>query len=76
MSRSKKKTPKVGFSTSETEKENKRKANRKFRRITKNRLTENDIQLPKKTKEISDVWSFDKGGKQFLKKPSKNDLRK
>lgn len=76
MSRSKKKTPKVGITTAETEKENKRKANRKFRRVAKNRLKKNDSQLPKTTKEISDVWSFDKDGKQFLKNPSKKDLRK
>jgi hypothetical protein len=75
MSRSKKKTPKRGITTAETEKENKRKANRKFRRVTKTRLKKDDSELPL-TKETSDVWSFDKDGKQFLKRPTKKDLRK
>ena len=76
MSRSKKKTPKVGITTAETEKGNKRKANRKFRRVTKTRLKKNDDELPKTIKAMSDVWSFDKDGKQFLRTPTKKDLRK
>jgi hypothetical protein len=75
MSRSKKKTPKTGITSAETEKENKRKANRKFRRVTKVLVKKSDDLLPI-TKETSNVWSFDKDGKQFLKSPTKKDLRK
>lgn len=75
MSRSSKKTPKIGITTAETEKENKRQANRKFRRVIKTKLKKGEVELPL-TKEISNVWLFDKDGKQFLKKPTKKDLRK
>lgn len=75
MSRSTKKTPKKGITSSETEKENKRQANRKFRRVTKIQVKKGDKELPL-TRELSNVWSFDKDGKQFLKQPTKKDLRK
>lgn len=75
MSRSTKKTPKRGITSAETEKENKRQANRKFRRVTKIQVKKGDNELPL-TKELSNIWSFDKDGKQFLKQPTKKDLRK
>jgi len=75
MSRSRRKTPKTGITTAETEKENKRQANRKFRRVTKVNVKKGRDELPL-TRELSNVWSFDKDGKQFLKKPTKKDLRK
>lgn len=76
MSRSKRKTPKLGITKAETEKAEKRKANRKFRRVTKTQLNKNDEELPRTTKAVSDVWSFKKDGKQYLKNPSRKDLRK
>lgn len=75
MSRSRRKTPKKGITGAETEKENKREANRKYRRVTKIQVKKGDSELPA-VKETSNVWSFDKDGKQFLKKPTKKDLRK
>jgi len=75
MSRSIKKTPKIGFTTAKTEKQNKRKANRKLRRVTKDQVKKGDSRLAN-LKEISNVWLFDKDGKQFLKSPTKKDLRK
>ena len=75
MSRSRKKTPVRGRTTAESEKENKRKANRKLRRITKVQLKKGDAELST-MKETSNVWAFDKDGKQFLKKPVKKDFRK
>ena len=75
MSRSRKKTPKTGITTAESEKDDKRKANRKFRRVTKGQLKNGDSQFVDK-KEVSNVWSFDKDGKRFLKNPTKKDLRK
>ena len=75
MSRSRKKTPKTGITTAGTEKKNKREANRKFRRVTKIQVKKGDSQFTD-IKEISNVWSFDKDGKRFLKKPAKKDFRK
>ena len=75
MSRSKKKTPKTGITKAETEKGDKRNANRKFRRKTKVLVKKGDDQFVD-LKEVSNVWSFDKDGKQFLKNPTKKDLRK
>ena len=75
MSRSRKKTPKVGIASAETEKQNKRQANRKLRRTTKIRMKKGEDELPV-IKEVSNVWLFDKDGKQFLRQPVKKDLRK
>jgi hypothetical protein len=58
MSRSLKKTPVTGITTAQTEKENKRQANRKFRRVTKLSVKKGDRELPH-IKELSDVWAFD-----------------
>lgn len=76
MSRSKKKTPKIGTTNADTEKESKRKANRKFRRTSKIGLKKSKDVLPKKIREVSDVWAFDKDGKRYLKSPTKKHLRK
>jgi len=75
MSRSTKKTPKTGITGAQTEKNNKRDANRKFRRVTKIQVKKNEDRFVD-IKEISNVWSFDKDGKQFLKKATKKDMRK
>lgn len=75
MSRSLKKTPITGITTATTEKDNKRKANRKLRRVIKVQVKTGDNPLST-IKEVSNVWSFNKDGKQFLKKPTKKDLRK
>lgn len=75
MSRSKRKTPKTGITTAESEKQDKRKANRKFRRKTKLQVKKGGINISE-LREVSNVWSFDKDGKMFLKKPTKKDLRK
>jgi hypothetical protein len=75
MSRSKKKTPKTEMTTADSEKEDKRKANRKFRRKTKVQIQKGDTELAV-MKELSNVWSFDKDGKQFLKNPPAKELRK
>ena len=75
MSRSKKKTPKKGITGAESEKENKRQANRKYRRVTKIQVKKGKDELPL-TKELSNVWAFDKDGKQYLEKPARKDLRK
>lgn len=75
MSKSLKKTPKKGVTTARTEKEDKRNANRKLRRVTRIQVAKGDRE-PSDLREISNIWSFDKDGKKFLKNPAKRDLRK
>jgi len=75
MSRSRRKTPKIGITSAESEKNNKRMANRLFRRSTKSQLKSGQNVFVS-VKEVSNVWSFDKDGKQFLMNPTKKNLRK
>jgi hypothetical protein len=75
MSRSKRHIPKRGITTSETEKENKRKANRNLRRKVKVQIKKGESKLSV-LREVSSVWSFDKDGKMYLKNPTAKDLRK
>lgn len=64
MSRSKKKNPYRAITSATSEKEDKRKANRKDRRVNKIILTQaqDDTKLRPK-REISNVWCMDKDGK-------------
>ena len=75
MSRSEKKTKIRGITSAKSEKENKQDANRKYRRIVKQKVKSNESELPK-IKEISNVWSFDKDGKTYDSKMTDKDLRK
>lgn len=75
MSRSLKKTPISGITTAESEKEDKRLANRRHRRVTKIEVNKGD-EVISKLKEVSNVWSFEKDGKRYLTNTSKRDLRK
>jgi hypothetical protein len=64
MSRSRRKTPVRGITTSETEKRDKRLANRRLRHRVRAVLpAEPDGVLPA-LREVSCVWCFDKDGKQ------------
>ena len=64
MSRSRRKTPVCGMTKSETEKQDKRLANRKLRRRVRAMLpVEPDAVLPA-LREVSCVWCFDKDGKR------------
>ena len=75
MSRSEKKNKIRGITTAKSEKENKQEANRKYRRIIKQKVKSNESELPK-IHEISNVWSFDKDGKIYDSEMSEKDLRK
>jgi hypothetical protein len=75
MSRSRKKTPIIGITTAETEKQNKLEANRKLRRLNRIKIHKGDFELYH-LREISNVWSFDKDGKRYLKEPNRKDLMK
>jgi len=74
MSRSKKKVPIRGITPAPTEKEEKRAANRKYRRITKIQVKKNENISD--IREVSNIWAFAKDGKKFLKKHTEKDLRK
>lgn len=75
MSRSRRKTKVFGITTAKSEKENKREANRKFRRIVKQRVKSDEIDFPK-IREVSNVWGFDKDGKGYNSEAYDKDLRK
>jgi hypothetical protein len=86
MSRSIKRTPIIGHTTAETEKHDKRLANRFLRRRSRqvlrtsavgscNHVVEGLGELPL-LREVSNVYCFDKDGKQWLDDPDPKDLRK
>jgi hypothetical protein len=61
MSHSRKKTPVGGVSNSLSEKDDKRMANRKLRRLTRV-----DPENPPALREVSDVWGMSKDGKRYF----------
>lgn len=66
MSRSRRKTPIRGWTMSPSEKEYKRHHNRRFRRITRERLQCEDYDsAPVDPNEISNVWNWSKDGKYW-----------
>lgn len=75
MSRSRRKNPIIGITTAETEKKNKLEANRKLRRLNRIKIHKGDFELFQ-LREISNVWMFDKDGKQYLEKPYWKDIMK
>ena len=66
MSKSSRKTPIFGNTTAETEKYDKRLANRRLRRIVR-AVLENDknIEILPTLREVSNVWVFNKDGKRW-----------
>lgn len=59
MSRSRRKTPVFGFTTATSEKQDKRLANRRLRRVV------HQGKLYVRLRDVSNVWSFDKDGKKY-----------
>lgn len=74
MSRSYKKTPIHGNAMAESDKPGKIMANRRHRRINKNRI-KIDAE-PIAMKEIADNWNFPKDGKRYHKDMSEDMYRK
>jgi len=74
MSRSFKKNPITGNTKAESEKQDKRDANRKLRHANKIAVKKGDE--PVLQRESSDVWKFSKDGKRYAGKSRKKDLRK
>lgn len=67
MSRSFRRSPFCGMTTAESEKKDKQLAHRRERRIVRQILDSDPLRpvLPHR-REVSNVWSFDKDGKQRL----------
>lgn len=81
MSNSRKKTPICGHTTAVSEKQDKRLANRRFRRTVRQQLGvvgvgEDADAVITDIRAVSNVWQFDKDGKQFLHDPDVRDMRK
>jgi hypothetical protein len=75
LSRSYRRTPIFGITTSRSEKQDKAFANRRLRRKVKVCLAADNEELPL-LREISNVWSFDKDGKSYCLDPSAKEMRK
>ena len=75
MSRSKRKIPIFPNCKASSEKSEKQKANRKLRRIVKEKLALTDKELPQK-KEISDIWNWGKDGKSYRADLTKKEKTK
>lgn len=67
MSRSYKKTPISGFTTAKSEKEDKRFANRLFRRASRNLIKANREPFYKLI-EVCNIWDFAKDGRVYYDK--------
>lgn len=74
MSRSKRKTPKVGHTTAESEKAFKQFAHRAERRATK--ISVANCEEPPDPKAFGEPWDGPKDGKQWLGKTFQHLLRK
>ena len=75
MSRSKRKTPILPNCKASSEKTEKQKANRKLRRIVKEKIAVPEEELPQE-KEISDIWNWGKDGKSYRSDLTKKEKTK
>ena len=77
MTRSRKKTPMFGVSTSVSEKADKVAAHKRERRKVRTRLrAEPDAAVLPHRREISNVWAYAKDGKRYRKTVTRKDMRK
>jgi len=75
MSRSVRKTKIFGITTAETEKQDKRRWNRTFRKVCK-KLIRLEKEVPVKIHGVTNVWDGAKDGKQYYQSATKKDMRK
>lgn len=75
MSRSQRKTPIFGITSTTSEKQDKRVWNKRFRRVAKTLILKSE-EIPIKKQAISDVWEGGKDGKRYWKGHLKKDMRK
>ena len=64
-----------GITTSDSEKQGKRKANRRLRRAVRHALTLGREVLPA-LREVSNVWAFDKDDKRWRADATPRDMRR
>jgi hypothetical protein len=67
--------PIFGITTSDSEKQDKRRANRRLRRAVRLALDAGREVLPH-LREVSNVWAFDKDGKRWRDDATSRDMRK
>lgn len=75
MARSVRKTKIFGITTAETEKQDKRRWNRTFRKVSK-KLIRLEKEAPVKIHSVTNVWDGAKDGKQYYRGATKRDMRK
>jgi hypothetical protein len=75
MARSRKKVPITGITTATSEKSDKVSAHKRERRAVRTRLHDQPAaEILPTTREVSDVWTFAKDGKTYLKPESRTKL--
>ena len=75
MSRSRRKSKIRGLCSTDSEKQDKQEANRKFRRIINQKVKQEKTELPL-IRELSNVWGFEKDGKIYDAEMREKDIRK
>lgn len=75
MSRSVRKTKIFGNATNVSEKQDKRRWNRTFRKISKE-LVRLEKEAPIKIQGVTDVWDGAKDGKRYYRNATNKDMRK
>ena len=74
MSRSMRRTSIRGMTTAPSEKQDKRLANRRLRRIVRCRLVWQAIEVLPDLREVSDAGSFGKDGKTYFNRAGNNRM--
>ena len=75
MSRSVRKTKIFGITPSESEKQDKRRWNRTFRKVCR-KLVRLGKEAPHKIHSVTEVWAGAKDGKRYNHNATKKDMRK
>jgi hypothetical protein len=75
MARSYRRTPIFGITTSKSEKQAKRIANRRLRRAVRQAMLRGKEVLPR-LREVSNLWSFDKDGRRYDRGAGAREMRK
>jgi len=75
MSRSVRKTKIFGITTAETEKQDKRRWNRTFRKVCK-KLIRLEKEAPLKLRSVTNVWDGAKDGRRYYLNATDKDMRK
>ena len=75
MSRSVRKTKIFGITTAQTEKQDKRRWNRTFRKVCK-KLIRLEKEAPVKMHGVTNIWDGVKDAKQHYRGATKKDIRK